>query len=87
MASNKINMDPTDPDPNYRYKFDRLVIKQHGQNTGKITNMVNIFKISNDILGVKMDEHNDRAHHAHHQCSHNETIHFTVTFCIHYDSL
>eukprot|EP01084_Bolivina_argentea_P078887 143158_1 len=53
-----INMDPNDSDIHYRYKFEKLIIKSEGRNTGQKTVLINIIQIADGILGTKMDNNN-----------------------------
>merc|ERR1719245_2590129 len=45
-------MDPTDDDPNYRYKMERVQIRSEGKNTGKVTIVTNIVSITESIIGT-----------------------------------
>lgn len=53
-----INMDPNCNDPFYRYKFEPVLVKYEGKNTGKVTIVMNIYNIASNVIGVQMDSDN-----------------------------
>ena len=64
MAASKrrgamINMDPSNDDPNYRYKMERVVVRSEGKNKGKVSIVTNIVSIAESIIGTMIQSEDD----------------------------
>jgi len=53
-----INMDQNNFDEFYRYKFEAILTKYEGKNSGKVTVIMNIYNIASNVIGVQMDAEN-----------------------------